>query len=77
MYRRNGSCLYGSQLMRSSKQNMYQNLTNENIVSQKLSTDHSNLSIRGVAGSSDHFMKIIPIHNFTVLNVPYANLFIQ
>jgi hypothetical protein len=38
---------------------------------------YTNLSIRGIASSSDHFMQIMPINNFTFWNAPDANLFIQ
>jgi hypothetical protein len=39
--------------------------------------DDLNLSIWGIASSRDHFMQIIPINNFTVLNAPYPDFFIQ
>uniref|UniRef100_A0A0A9GPM1 Uncharacterized protein n=1 Tax=Arundo donax TaxID=35708 RepID=A0A0A9GPM1_ARUDO len=40
-------------------------------------TNQYTLPVGCIASSSDHLMQIIPINNFTVLNAPNANLFIQ
>lgn len=35
------------------------------------------LTIRCIAGSCDHLMKIIPVNNLMIWNAPYANFCIQ
>lgn len=42
-----------------------------------LERNYFNLSIRGIASSSNHLMKIIPILNLTISDIPNANFLIQ
>lgn len=37
----------------------------------------TNLTIRGIASSSNHLMQLIPINHLTIRNAPYANLSIK
>ena len=42
-----------------------------------LERNYFNLSIRGITSSSNHLMKIIPILNLTISDIPNANFLIQ
>jgi len=42
-----------------------------------LERNYFNLSIRGITSSGNHLMKIIPILNLTISDIPNANFLIQ